>query len=701
LKFGKFIVKYRIPILILSIVLLVPSIYGMMNTHINYDMLTYLPEDMETVEGQNILLDEFGKGAFSFLIVDGMDAKDVAALEAKIEDIDHIDSVIWYDDIADLSVPLEVLPEKVYEAFNTDGETLLAIFFDTTTSEDATIEAIQQIRALSGKQCYLSGLSALVTDLKALAEKQEPVYVTVAVICACAAMMLFMDSWLVPFIFLASIGIAILYNMGSNFFLGEISYITKALAAVLQLAVTMDYSIFLWHSYTEEKEKAEDKKEAMAKAVSSTLTAVSGSSLTTIAGFLAMCFMTYTMGTDLGVVMAKGVLLGVICSVTVLPAMILCLDRSLERTKHKPLIRRMDKFAAFVTKHAWVFIMVFVLLAVPAWYGYNNTELSYDFTSVFTGDNTGFDPDDVQFLEAEEKLADDFGVASTHMILCDADMPSSDASAMLGEIEDLDGVTNVLGLNSVLGNDIPKEMLPDALLDELESGGYQLILINSAYEPSTDEVNAQVETINAILKRYDEGGMLIGEAPLTKDLISVTDTDFRVVSIASILMVFAIILLVMKSLTLPVILVAVIELAICINLGIPYYMEKSLLFLAPIIISTIQLGSTVDYAILLTTRYKRERMEGMEKHEAVTTALATSIPSILVSALCFFAATFGVSLYSDINVISSMCTLLSRGALISLASVVFVLPALLTWLDGLVIHTTLDMKRKCTPAKRQ
>jgi len=698
LKFSRFIVKYRIPVLILSIVLLVPSVLGMMNTHINYDMLTYLPEDMETVEGQNILLDTFGKGAFSFLIVDGMEPKDVAALQAEIETVDHIDSVIWYDDFADLSVPLEILPEKVYQAFNTDGETLLAIFFDTTTSEDATIDAIREIRSMTGKQCYLSGLSALVTDLKALCEKQEPVYVAVAVLCACAAMMVFLDSWLVPFIFLLSIGIAILYNMGSNYFLGEISYITKALAAVLQLAVTMDYSIFLWHSYTEEKERVSDKKEAMAKAISSTLTAVSGSSLTTVAGFLAMCFMTYTMGTDLGIVMAKGVLLGVLCSITVLPAMILCLDKSLERTKHKPLIRRMDKFASFVTRHAWVFIVVFVLLAVPAWYGYNHTELSYDFTSVFTGDNAGFDPDDVQFLTAAEKLADDFGVSSTHMILCDADMPSADASAMLAEMEDVDGIRGVLGLNSVLGSDVPKEMLPDSLLDELESGGYQLLLINSAYEPSTDEVNAQVETLDAILKRYDAGGMLIGEAPLTKDLISVTDTDFRVVSIASILMVFTIILLVMRSATLPVILVAVIELAIGINLGIPYYMGKSLLFLAPIIISTIQLGSTVDYAILLTTRYKRERLEGREKHAAVTTALATSIPSILVSALCFFAATYGVSLYSDINVISSMCTLLSRGALISLASVVFVLPALLMWLDTLVIHTTLGMK-KCVQAK--
>ena len=697
MKFGKFIVKYRIAILIIGVLLMIPSVFGILNTRINYDMLTYLPEDMETVEGQDILLDDFGKGAFSFLIVEDMEPKDVAALEEKIENVDHVDSVIWYDDVMDLSVPMEMLPDEVREAFNTDDETLMAIFFDTTTSEDATIDAVKEIRSIAGKQCDLSGLSALVADLKALCEKEEPIYVAVAVACACVAMMVFLDSWLVPFIFLVSIGIAILYNMGSNFFLGEISYITKALAAVLQLAVTMDYSIFLWHSYIEEKQKRDDRKEAMAAAVSGTLTAVSGSSLTTIAGFLAMCFMSYTMGTDLGVVMAKGVLLGVICSVTILPAMILCLDRPLEKTKHTPLVRRMDKFAAFVTKHCWLFILVFVLMAVPAWYGYNHTGLFYDFTSVFTGDDTGFDTDDVQFLEAAEKLADDFGVSSTHMILCDVDMPSKDVSAMLEKVKEVEGVSAVFGLNSVLGNDVPKEMIPDSLLNILETDDYQLILINSEYEPSTDEVNGQIDEINTILKEYDPNGMLIGEAPLTKDLISVTDKDFRIVSIASVIMVFAIVLIFMKSVSLPVILVAVIEFAIFINLGIPYYTGNSLLFLGPICISTIQLGSTVDYAILMTTRYKLERRDGNDKRTAVTTAVATSIPSILVSALCFFAATFGVSLFSDINIISSMCKLLSRGAIISMLSVVFVLPALLILLDKIIIKTTWGMKHKTLP----
>ncbi len=699
MKFGKFIVKFRIPILIIGILLLVPSVFGILNTHINYDMLTYLPEDMETVRGQDILLNDFGKGAFSFLIIEDMEPKDVAALEKKLEAVDHVDSVIWYDDFADIAVPMEMLPDDVYDVFNKDDETLLAIFFDTSTSEDATIQAVNEIRSIAGEQCYLSGLSALVTDLKALCEKQEPVYIAIAVACACAAMMLFLDSWLIPFIFLASIGMAIAYNMGSNWFLGEISYITKALAAILQLAVTMDYSIFLWHSYTEEKEKRTDRKEAMAAAVSGTLTAVSGSSLTTIAGFLAMCFMTYTMGADMGIVMAKGVLLGVISSVTLLPAMILCLDKPLEKTKHKPLIRRMDKFAAFVTRRSWVFILLFVLLAVPAWYGYSHTVLFYDFTSIFTGNDTGFDAEDVQFLDAAEKLADDFGVSTTHMILCDADMPSKDAGAMLDQLDQVGGVSGVLGLNSILGNDIPKEMLPDSILDVLETGDYQLVLVNSEYGASTDEVNNQIDEINTIVKQYDPDGMLIGEAPLTKDLIGVTDKDFRVVSIVSIALVFIIILIAMKSVSLPVILVAVIEFAIYINLGIPYYIGDSLLFLAPICISTIQLGSTVDYAILLTTRYKRERMEGGDKHTAAATALAVSIPSIFVSAFCFFTATFGVSLFSDIKIISSLCDLLSRGAVVSMLSVVFVLPALLILLDKIIIRTTWGMKPKIIPER--
>ncbi|MEA4921031.1 MAG: MMPL family transporter [Clostridiaceae bacterium] len=699
MKFGKFVVKYKTALLIIGILLLFPSFLGIVNTHINYDMLTYLPKDMETVKGQDILLNDFGKGAFSFLIVEDMEPKDIASLEAKIEAVDNVDSVIWYDDVMDLSVPMEMLPKEVYNAFNKDGETLLAIFFDTSTSEDATISAVKEIRSIAGKQCYLSGLSALVADLKALCEKEEPIYTAVAVACACAAMMLFLDSWLVPFIFLASIGMAIIYNMGSNFLLGEISYITKALAAILQLAVTMDYSIFLWHSYTEEKENYPDKKEAMAAAVSSTLSAVLGSSLTTIAGFLAMCFMSYTMGADLGIVMAKGVLIGVICSVTILPSMILCLDKPLEKTKHTPLIRRMDKFAGAVTKRSWAFILVFLLLSVPAWYGYNHTGLFYDFTSIFTGSDNGFNPDDVRFLEASQKLADDFGVSSTHMILCSKDMQPKDAKAMLEKIKGLDGVSAVFGLDSIPGSDIPKEMLPDALLDVLESGDYQLILVNSEYSASTEEVNAQTDQIYSILKEYDQKGMLIGEAPLTKDLISVTDKDFRVVNIMSVVMVFAIILFFMKSISLPFILIAVIEFAVFINLGIPYYTGTSLLFLAPICISTIQLGSTVDYAILMTTRYKRERLAGNDKHTAATTALSTSMPSILVSALCFFAATFGVSIFSDINIISSMCQLLSRGAIVSMLSVIFVLPAMLILFDKIIIKTTLDTRRSIAASK--
>jgi len=695
MKFGRFVVRNRVLILILSAILLIPAIFGMMNTRINYDMLTYLPKDLDTVKGQDILKSDFGKGAFSFLIVEGMSPKETAALEKKIEAVDHVDSAIWYDDVADVSVPIEMLPDKVTEAFNKDDETVMAIFFDTGTSEDATIAAVKEIRSIAGKQCYLSGMSALVTDLKALCEKEEPIYVTIAVACACAAMMIFLDSWVVPFLFLAGIGVTIVYNMGTNWFFGEISYITKALAAVLQLAVTMDYSIFLWHSFTENCAKTDDKKEAMARAISDTMVSVTGSSLTTIVGFLALCFMSYTMGRDLGLVMAKGCLFGVIGSVTILPAMILVLDPILEKTRHKPLIHQMNRLSQFVTKHYIAFLIVFILISVPAYYGYHNAPVYYDFTKTVSSstDDTGFSAEDTQFLTAQRKMEKDFGVASTHMILCDANMSSKDAHSMIQEIEDVDGVKYALGLDSVVGADVPKEMLPKALLDKVEAGDYQMILVNSSYKTSTDEVNNQIDEINTIVKKYDSKALLIGEAPLTKDLISVTAKDFKVVDIISIAAVFAIILIVLKSASLPFILVAVIELAIFINLGIPYYTNLEMPFLAPICISTIQLGSTVDYAILLTTRYKRERMDGNDKKKAVFIALSTSMPSIMVSALCFFAATFGVGLYSDVNLISAMCNLLARGAIVSMLAVLFLLPSMLMLFDKLICASTTDLHR--------
>ena len=695
LKFGRAVVKLRIPILLLSLLLLIPSVYGMTRTRINYDMLTYLPDDLETVQGQDILLNEFGKGAFSFVVVEGMDSKDVVALKDKIEQVPHVDTALWYDSLADISVPMELLPDKVYDAFNSDGATLIAVFFDSSSSSDETIEAIQQIRTVTNHQCYVSGISALVTDLKALCEREEPIYVGIAVLCSLAAMLLLTDCWLVPFVFLAGIGITVMYNLGSNYFLGEISYITKALAAVLQLAVTMDYSIFLWHAYSEQEQLCSDKKEAMAKAIQATMVAVAGSSLTTIAGFISLCFMSYTMGMDLGIVMAKGVLLGVIGSITILPALILVLNKPLDRMRHRSLIPSMERPARWITKHFYVFLIVFAVVIVPAAIGYAHTPVYYDFTNILTKDDiSSISEDDMQFLIADTKLNEDFDIASTHMILCDADLSGRDATAMLKQIEAVDGVKYALGLNSVLGTAVPEEAVPESIMKVLKSGDYQLILINSAYHVSTDECNAQIDQINTILKQYDPNGMLIGEGPCTKDLIRVTDKDFTVVTWISIGLVFLIIALTFRSLTLPVVLVSLIEFAIFINLGIPYYTNFEMPFIAPICISTIQLGATVDYAILMTTRYKSERGSGVEKREAVVTALSTSIPSILVSGIGFFAATFGVAVYSDISLISSMCRLMARGAIISMFSVILILPALLMLLDRLICATSAGFRAK-------
>ena len=688
LSFGRTVVKHRVLILILAVLLLIPSVVGAAKTRINYDMLDYLPEDMDTVAGQNILLDTFGKGAFSFVIVEGMRDRDVAALEQKFEAVPHVNTVLWYDDLMDLSVPKTLLPEKYYNAFNSGDATLLAVFFDSSTSADETMEAITQLRSIAGKECMVSGLSALVTDLKALCEREEPIYVGLAVLFACIAMVLLLDSWLAPFLFLASIGIAIVYNLGSNYFLGEISYITKALAAVLQLGVTMDYSIFLWHSYSEQKQLRGDPKEAMAYAISDTITAVVGSSITTIAGFIALCFMSYTMGRDLGIVMAKGVLLGVVGSVTTLPALLLIFDKALEKTRHRSLIPNMQKLAGFVTKRFWVFLLIFALLLVPAAIGYSRTPVFYDFTNLFSSEG-GFSEDDMQSLIANSKLKEYFDVSSTHMILCREDLSTKDAKTMLNRMEQVPGVQYALGLDSVVGSLVPQEAIPESLTQMLKSGGYQLILINSTYAVSTDDCNGQIDQLNSILKEYDPAGMLIGEAPCTKDLIEVTDHDFDVVNWISIGAIFVIIALVLKSASLPIVLVAVIEFAIFINLGIPYYTNFSLPFIAPICISTIQLGATVDYAILMTTRYKRERAEGRDKTQAVTTALATAIPSILVSALGFFAATFGVAVYSNISIISSMCRLMARGALVSMFCVIFILPAMFMLLDWVICKTSL------------
>lgn len=688
MHFSKAVVKYRVPILILAIVLMIPSVLGMVGTRINYDMLTYLPEDMDTVIGQNELLEDFGKGAFAFIIVEDMPDKDVSALTKKIEQVDHVETVLWYSSLADISIPKELLPDSIYNEFNTDHSTMMAVFFDSATSADVTMDAIREIRSIAGRQCFVSGMSAMVTDLKDLCEQEEPIYVGLAVLFACLIMLILLDGWLVPFVFLASIGMMILLNLGTNYFFGEISYITKALSAVLQLAVTMDYSIFLWHSYNEQRDKFSDHKDAMAVAIRETLTSVVGGSITTVAGFVALCFMTFTLGKDLGIVMAKGVIFGVIGCVTVLPSLILVLDKPLQKTKHKSLIPDMTGFAKGVIKIFPVFIVIFVALIPPAYYGYSKTngEVYYDLGQCL--------PDDMEYVIANSKLSEDFDIASTHMILADANMPSKDVRAMIDEMEQVDGVKYVLGMESVLGSRIPEEILPDSIHKILESDRWELLLVNSEYSVASDAVNEQINALNTILKKYDETGMLIGEAPCMKDMIETMDRDFKVVNTISILAIFVIIALVEKSISLPFILIAVIELAIFINLGLPHYLGQSLPFIAPICISTIQLGATVDYAILMTTRYKSERISGNDKRSAVSIALSTSIPSIIVSGMGLFAATFGVAVYSDIDIISSMCMLMARGAVVSMLCVIFILPALLMLCDKLICATTVGMRRR-------
>lgn len=688
MRFSKSVVKYRIPILIVAFLLMIPSIFGMAATRINYDMLDYLPEDMETVVGQNELLEDFGKGAFSFIIVEDMATKDVAELKAKIEQVDHVETVLWYDSLADISVPMELLPDQIYNEFNTENATMMAVFFDTSTSSDITMDAIREIRGIAGKQCFVSGLSAMVTDLKDLCEKEEPIYVGIAVLLSCVAMLIFLDSWLIPFVFIASVGMMILLNLGTNYFMGEISYITKALSAVLQLAVTIDYSIFLWHSYNEQRTYSDDNKTAMAVAIKETLTSVVGSSITTVAGFVALCFMSFTMGRDLGIVMAKGVLLGVLGCVTVLPALILVLDKPLQKTKHKSLIPNMSGFAKGVVRIFPVFLVIFALVIPPAYYGYSKTndEVYYDIGQCL--------PEDMEYVIANSKLSEEFDIASTHMLLVDASLPAKQVRSMIREMEQVDGVKYVLGLESVVGSRVPEEILPESVTEILKNDKWELLLINSEYRVSSDAVNEQIDVLNSILKKYDKSGMLIGEAPCMKDMIETTSHDFQVVNAISIVAIFIIIALVEKSLSLPFVLISVIETAIFINLGLPHYLGQSLPFIAPICISTIQLGATVDYAILMTTRYKAERIQGNGKKDAVQTALAASIPSIIVSGMGLFAATFGVAIYSDVDMIGSMCMLMARGAIVSMLAVIFILPALLLLCDRLICATTLGMKNR-------
>lgn len=689
-KFGKVVVKLRIPILVLSFLLLIPSVLGYFNTRVNYDILYYLPSDIDTMQGQDILLDDFGKGAYAMVVVDGMNKSNVSKLVKKVEGVDHVASVISYSGVVGDDVPSEILPDKFRSYFENEdsGATLFAIFFDDTTSSDDTMKAIQEVRDVTDNQCYIAGMSAVVTDTKTMAEKETPFYVLVAVVLVCIVLAIFMDSFLVPVFFMLSIGMAIVYNLGSNYFLGEVSYITKALAAVLQLGVTLDYSIFLWHSYKEAKEETpDDHQEAMAVAIGNTLTSVVGSSITTVAGFIALCFMSFTLGLDLGVVMAKGVVLGVIGCVTILPSLILTFDKALEKTMHREIMPNFDKPARWIVNHSWIFLIIFVLLLGPAIYGYNNTKVYYDLSDTL--------PEKLNCSQANKMLAENFdGTNSIYMILADSNLSAEDSNAMMNEVNDLDGISFALSIDSALGGEIPTEMLPDSLVSELKGDEYQIMMVSTNYTIASDEINDQIDKVDAIAKKYDAKSMVIGEAPCTKDLITITDKDFKTVSAVSIVAIFFIIFFVLKSISLPVILVAAIEFAIFVNMGIPYYTGTTIPFISSVVIGTIQLGATVDYAILMTTRYKRERAAGNSKKEAISIALGTSIPSIIVSALGFFAATFGVGMIASVDMIASLCTLMARGAIISMFVVIFVLPSLFVLLDKVIIHTSLGFKPK-------
>lgn len=689
IKFGKGVVKLRIPILILSILLLIPAGIGYLNTRVNYDILTYLPEDIETMKGQDILLDEFGTGAFSFCVVEGMDAKDISTMREEIAEVPHVKAVIWYDSLADISIPMEMLPDDIYEFFNNKDadSTLLAVLYDTSMSADETMDAIEEIRDVVKGRCYISGMSAVVTDTKNLSNKETPIYVLIAVILAVVVLSLTMDSAIVPIFFLLSIGMAIVYNLGSNVLQGEISYVTQALAAVLQLGVTMDYSIFLWHSYEEQQERFNgDKKRAMAHAISNTITSVVGSSITTVAGFIALCFMSFTLGMDLGVVMAKGVVFGVICCVTVLPSMLLVFDKAIEKTKHRPIMPDLGSISGWVVKHYKVFLVAFLVILIPAIYGYNHTDVYYDLAGTL--------PKSLDSITANEKLEENFQMGATHMIIADSKLPAKDAKAMMDEISEVDGVKMALGFDSLVGPGIPREFIPEEVQEIMISGDYQMMIVGSEYAVASDEVNAQCEEINSIIKKYDSSAMLIGEAPCTKDLIEITDEDFKRVSAVSIGAIFFIIALVFKSVSLPIILVSVIEFAIFINMGIPAYTGTILPFIASIVIGTIQLGATVDYAILMTNKYKKARYKGVEKQEAVTQALSGSMQSVIVSALSFFAATFGVGMYSNIDMISSLCSLMARGAIISMIVVIFVLPSMFMIFDRAICATSIGFRAK-------
>ena len=686
-KVGKWIARHRILMLIIGFLLVIPSAIGMAKTRVNYDLLSYLPEHLETVKGQDILVDEYGMGAFSMVVVENMEMKDVQKLEEQLSEVPHVKDVLWYDDVADISLPVEMLPKDIREGFFKGDATMMIALFDNTTSSDDAMEAVTEMRKIANSQCFISGMTGVVTDIKNIALQELPVYVVIAAVLSLVVLELTGTSFVVPFLFLLSIGLAILYNLGSNIFLGETSYITKALTAVLQLGVTMDYSIFLLNSYEENKKRfPDDKERAMGHAISNTFKSVAGSSVTTVAGFIALCVMTFALGRDLGIVMAKGVLIGVVCCVTVLPSLVLVFDKPIEKTKHKPLMSNMDKPSAFITKHYKVWIIIFLVLLFPSIYGNNHTQVYYNIAESL--------PSTLDSNVANDELKKDFQLSNMHMILMDKNMDGLNKQKMFDAIDEIEGVKWTISLNSLVGPTIPESMIPSDLKDIFQSDQYELAFVCSEYGSATDEVNAQIASIQEVVKQYDSTGMVIGEAPLMKDLQDVTDVDLVNVNVLSIAAIFVIILIIFKSISLPVILVAVIEFAIMINMAIPYYQGVSLPFVASIVIGAIQLGATVDYAILMTTRYQKERQNGKDKMEAISIAHKTSMPSIISSGLSFFAATFGVSLYSQVEMIGAICTLLARGAIISMIVVIMILPAMFMIFDKVICKTSIGFLKK-------
>lgn len=686
-KVGKWIAKHKYLIILISILLMIPSVIGMAKTRVNYDILSYLPDTLETIKGQDIMVDEYGMGAFSMVVVENMELKDVQKLEEAYSEIDHVKDVLWYDDVADLTLPVEMIPKNLREAFFKGDATMMLVLFDNTTSSDEAMEALTEMRKISNDQCFLSGMTGIVTDIKNLALSEMPAYVVIAAILCFIVLQLFTDSFLVPLFFLLSIGISILYNMGTNVFLGEISYITQALVAVLQLGVTMDYSIFLLSSYEENKERfPDDRERAMGHAIANTFKSIVGSSVTTIAGFAALCFMTFALGRDLGIVSAKGVVIGVICCVTVLPAMILIFDKPIEKTKHKPLIKSMDRLSGFITKHYKIWLVIFLVLLAPAIYGNSNTKIYYNIAKSL--------PSTLESNVANEKLEEDFDMSVLHMVMMDKNMDAKDKRDMLNAIDEVDGVKWTISLNSLVGATIPDSMIPKDIKSMLQSDNWELAFVCSQYQSATEEVNSQIAQINDIVKGYDENAMVIGEAPMMKDLEDVTNIDLQSVNTVSMAAIFIIIMIIFKSISLPIILVAVIEFAIAVNMAVPFYQNISLPFVASIVVGTIQLGATVDYAILMTSRYQKERNRGKNKKEAVSAAHKASIESIITSGLSFFAATFGVSAYSKVDMIGSICTLLSRGALISVVVVALVLPAMFLIFDKVICKTSINFLGK-------